>query len=72
MIIESGSVGGREREKEKERGLRRERVLRGHTTGGSQEFALKMVDYRAFYRGIFYYGREGLRRREMEAARKRE
>ena len=52
--------------------MRRERVLRGHTTGGSQEFALKMVDYRAFYRGIFYYGREGLRRREIEAARKRE
>lgn len=62
----------REREQEKERGLRGDRVLRGHTIGGSQEFAWKMVDYRAFCRGIFYYGREGLRRSEIEAARKRE
>lgn len=61
----------RKREQEKERGWRGERVLRGHTIGGSQEFALKMVDCRAFYRGVFYYGREGLRRRKIEAARKR-
>lgn len=66
-------MGGREREgaRERERVEGRESPERAHDRRKSG-VALKMVDYRAFYRSIFYYGREGLRRRETEATRKRE